>query len=60
MWARTVDGVVVELIGIDPAGRYHPSLVWHPAPDGTLVGHLWDGTRFSAPPAPPPTDGTAG
>jgi hypothetical protein len=28
MWARIDNGVVAELTNIDPAGRFHPSMVW--------------------------------
>lgn len=38
MWARVEDGIVVELTDIDPAGRFHESLVWVPCSDGCKPG----------------------
>lgn len=33
-WALIVDGLVREIVTINPEGRYHPDLVWVPcAPD---------------------------
>jgi hypothetical protein len=28
MWARIENGTVAELTDIDPAGRFHPSMIW--------------------------------
>lgn len=28
MWARLENNEVVELIRFDPAGKFHPSLIW--------------------------------
>lgn len=51
-WARIEDGVVRELTEADPAGRYHPSLVWVEAPAEVRAGWTWDGKTFAAPPPP--------
>lgn len=32
MWARIQDGRVAETTSVDPAGRFHPSVVWEPVP----------------------------
>lgn len=28
MWARIENDIIVELTDIDPAGRFHPDLIW--------------------------------
>lgn len=38
MWARIENDTVVELTGIDPAGRFHPSLVWMPCGSEVKAG----------------------
>lgn len=60
-WALIEAGVVGQIEDADPGGRYHPALVWMPAPAGTREGDTWDGARFArpappdpSPPAPPP------
>lgn len=50
MWARIENDTVVEITRIDPAGRFHPSLLWVAC--DSAVGHgdrYVDGT-FEAPP----------
>lgn len=37
-WARIEDGVVLEIISEDPAGRYHPSIIWVPCGDEVEPG----------------------
>jgi len=50
MWARIENNTVMELIDPAPAGRFHPSLVWLPAPEEhqadvtagwTVTGDVW-------------------
>ncbi|NER60444.1 hypothetical protein G3435_11490 [Pseudomonas sp. MAFF212428] len=49
MWARIENDTVVEITGIDPAGRFHPSLVWV-ACDGAAPGDRYvDGSFEPAP-----------
>lgn len=38
MWARLELGKIVELTDIDPAGRFHPDLVWVPCADDAKIG----------------------
>ncbi|WP_287163799.1 DUF4376 domain-containing protein [Halomonas sp.] len=40
---------MTELTGIDPKGRFHPSLQWEPAAGAVAVGDLFDGQAFSRP-----------
>ena len=51
MWARIDGGIVRELTDQDPAGRFHPSIVWQPCDDLVEAGDGWDGTDYTAPPA---------
>jgi hypothetical protein len=55
-WAHIVNGIVVELTDIDPAGRFHPDLVWVDCTATPSVAQGWsyDGSAFAAPPTPPP------
>ncbi|WP_256573558.1 phage tail assembly chaperone [Pseudomonas sp. B14(2017)] len=55
MWALVVNGAVREIAQIDPAGRFHESLVWAPCPEAVQVGWSFDGEKF-APPAMLATD----
>lgn len=57
MWARIADGVVFEFQDEDPAGRFHPDLVWVNCDGvaGIAQGWTYDGTTFAAPSLPPPT-----
>lgn len=59
-WARiqtneTGQEVVFEIITVDPAGRYYPSLTWVVIPDGVTVNEydLYANGTFSAPVATP-------
>jgi hypothetical protein len=49
MWARIEDGTVAEITNIDPAGRFHPSLVWVTCNSEVEPGWLYDGAAFTAP-----------
>lgn len=52
-WALINDGLVHEITEDNPAGRYHPALVWIDVSDitGIEVGWLYQGGTFSIPPA---------
>lgn len=55
-WALIRDDVATDVTTIDPAGRYHPSLVWVVVPDGTKrgarrVNGVWSDPPSVAPPA---------
>lgn len=52
MWARTENGLVVELTDLNPEGRYHPSLEWVECDDNVSVGWSFDGKAFQSPPTP--------
>lgn len=54
MWARIEDGVVRELTDVDPAGRFHPDLVWVECGEEVCQGCLYQGGKFSAPAEPSP------
>ena len=56
MWARIDNGTVAEITDLNPAGRFHPSLLWQPVGQagGCGPGWLWDGTTFTAPAVPTP------
>lgn len=47
MWARVEDGVVKEVTGIDPEGRFHPDLKWRPCPGHVLPGWLFENGTFA-------------
>lgn len=49
MWARIENGTVAEITGLDPAGRFHPSLQWVACDDQVRAGWGYDGEVFSAP-----------
>ena len=49
MWARIESGVVREITEIDPAGRFHPSIVWEPCGADVREGWTFDGKDFAAP-----------
>lgn len=53
-WARIENGTVAEITDVDPAGRFHPSLMWQAVGQaiGCAPGWLWDGKDFLAPSAP--------
>lgn len=48
-WALVVDGIVVEVTDIDPAGRFHPSLVWVECDGEVETGWVCEDGVFSAP-----------
>ncbi|CAH2603233.1 conserved protein of unknown function [Rhodovastum atsumiense] len=54
MWACIEDGMVRELTATDPAGRFHPSLLWVACDAAVREGWRWDGTGFAAPAAAGP------
>lgn len=47
MWARIENNTVVEITDIDPAGRFHPLLVWVECPDYVQPGFTCDGEVFT-------------
>lgn len=51
MWALIQNGSISEITDIDPAGRFHPSLVWVQCNDKVQSGWAYDGEEF-APPGP--------
>ncbi|GAC1332141.1 MAG: hypothetical protein NVSMB20_03220 [Bradyrhizobium sp.] len=53
MWALIVNGQVADLTTLDPAGRFHPSMIWVPATASVQTGHLFANGTFSKPPPPP-------
>ncbi|WP_459614362.1 hypothetical protein [Bordetella sp. 2513F-2] len=54
MWTRIENGTVAEITATDPTGRFHPSLVWIPCPDGIECGWIYANGEFSPPPPPSP------
>lgn len=52
MWARIEDGLAVELIDTDPAGKFHASIKWVKCNSDTAVGMKYDGVMFSPGPGP--------
>ena len=48
MWARIESNVVVEVVEVDPTGRFHESLVFVFSEDAIEVGDAYDGSTFSA------------
>lgn len=54
MWARLENNIVRELVAFDPAGLFHPSLVWVECPADTAQGDHYDGAAFSKPVPPGP------
>ncbi len=54
-WARIEDEIVVEVIDIDPSGRYHESIKWFAVSDEVEQGWVVDDGSFATPdPALPP------
>lgn len=49
MWALIQNGAVAEITDIDPAGRFHASMVWQACPPEVAPGWAFDGERFTAP-----------
>lgn len=54
MWARIENGAVAEVTDIDPAGRFHPSLVWvqFDGRKGVNIGDIYVDGEFSSPVVP--------
>lgn len=50
-FARIENGIVAEIIDVNPQGRFHPSLVWVECDEAIQPGWLYDGEKF-APPVP--------
>lgn len=55
-YARIVDGVAVEIITWNPEGRYPDDFVWVECPDDTVAGATYDGSEFTNPVEPEPTE----
>jgi hypothetical protein len=53
MWARIENKTVMELTDIDPASRFHPSLIWVACPAGTTECMIYEGGQFHAPEVQP-------
>ncbi|VVO92667.1 hypothetical protein PS870_02401 [Pseudomonas fluorescens] len=49
MWARIEDGTVAETTDIDPAGRFHESLIWLPCGVEVDQRWHWNGHTFTPP-----------
>lgn len=49
MWARIENSAVAEVTDINPAGRFHPSLVWMECDTQVQPGWLCEGGDFTAP-----------
>lgn len=49
MWARIENNEVMEITDIDPAGRFHPSLIWVECPADIKQGYSFDGESFMPP-----------
>lgn len=47
MWARIENGLVKELTDIDPAGRFHSSLMWVACPPTVTEGMAYDNVANS-------------
>lgn len=53
MWARIENNTVAEITEIDPAGRFHASLLWESCSAEVQPGWLYDGQAFSPPAVEP-------
>lgn len=49
MWALIQDSVVHEVTEVDPAGRFHPDLMWKPCNGDVRYGWRYDGKAFVEP-----------
>ena len=56
MWARIDNGAVAEITDLDPAGRFHPSLLWVGCDADVAPGDRYDGGAFEPPLAADPTE----
>ena len=52
MWARIEDGMVAEVTEIDPAGRFHASLIWVGCPSDVCPGMTYSANKFGPKPGP--------
>ncbi|CAB3678039.1 Uncharacterised protein [Achromobacter insolitus] len=52
-WALIVDGKVAEITDVDPAGRYHPDLLWIACEESVEVGDSYSDGEFQKPRADP-------
>lgn len=52
MWARIENSRVAEITGIDPAGRFHESLIWLACADDVVPGWRMEGGELIAPEEP--------
>ncbi|KLU15414.1 MULTISPECIES: hypothetical protein [Xenorhabdus] len=48
-WARLENNIVIELTDIDPAGRFHPLLIWVECPAGIPSGYVYKNGKFIQP-----------
>lgn len=49
MWARIENEIVKELTDVDPAGRFHESLVWVKATTKVEQGDVYKSGKFTKP-----------
>lgn len=49
MWALIQDSVVHEVTALDPAGRFHPDLMWEPCSEEIQCGWRYDRETFVEP-----------
>jgi hypothetical protein len=52
MWARLSEGVVAEITSVDPAGRFHPDLIWQVCSVDVQPGWTYKGKKYSPPVLP--------
>lgn len=45
-WARVENNEVMEITGINPDGRFHPSLIWVECPADVQQGYIRDSGVF--------------
>ncbi|WP_416776578.1 hypothetical protein ACNFJN_16280 [Xenorhabdus budapestensis] len=48
-WARLENNIVIELTDTDPAGRFHPLLIWVECPVGIPAGYIYENGKFVQP-----------
>jgi hypothetical protein len=46
-WARLDNDRVIEITDVDPAGRFHPSLIWESVPLDVTPNSTRDGDRWN-------------
>lgn len=49
MWARLSEGVVAEITSVDPAGRFHPDLIWQVCSVEVQPGWTYKSKEFYPP-----------